>query len=293
MDAAGPARLGSARPGSKTPQLSSKPAARLGSARSGCSKHRNCRQNLLLGSLWLGLAARNTVTVVKTCCSGSVWLGLARSGCSKHRNCRQNLLLGSLWLGLAARNTATVVKTYCSGRSGSVCLLETPQLSSKPAARLALARSGCSKHRNCRQNLLLWLGLARSGSVWLLETPQLSSKPAARLALARSGCSKHRNCRQNLLLWLGLARSGSVWLLETPQLSSKPARNTATVIKTCSKHRNCRQNLPRSRSCLDMAARACSRAPACSKSACSAWLLENTAPADVSDFEHARLVWGA
>ena len=47
------------------------------------------------------------------------------------------------------------------------------------------------------------------------------------------------------------------------------ARNTATVVKTCSKHRNCRQNLPRSRSCLDMAARACSGAPACSKSACS------------------------
>ena len=42
-------------------------------------------------------------------------------------------------------------------------------------------------------------------------------------------------------------------------LQSFPARSG------CSKHRNCRQNLPRSRSCLEMAARACPGAAAGSK----------------------------
>ena len=56
----------------------------------------------------------------------------------------------------------------------------------------------------------------------------------------------------------------SACLLETPQLSSKPAPGPQMA-------RNGRSSLPRSRSCLEMAARACPCAAECPKSAAQAW----------------------
>ena len=94
----------------------------------------------------------------------------------------------------------------------------------------------------------------------------------------------------------------SIWLLETPHLSSKPTSSplgSAGAPEMAARASSAR--LGRSK----WAARARSAPLGRSKwplelarllkgaRSCSAWLLENTAPADVSEFEAARLHWGA
>ena len=90
------------------------------------------------------------------------------------------------------------------------------------------------------------------------------------------------------------------------------ARALETAQSGWSKHYTCRRFRVRARSAplgpagtLEMAARTRSASPGRSKwplelarlrqgdRNCSAWLLEKTAPADVSEFEPARLRWGA